>query len=127
METLYFEDFQPGEVRTYGDRLVTAEEIIEFARQYDPQPFHVDAEAARRSQIGELIASGWHTGVILMRMNCDEFLLRTAGEGSPGCEEVSWVKAVRPGDRLKVRRTILSPGLPRRARRSASSKCCAKS
>lgn len=108
MDLLYFEDFPPGEVRVYGDRLVTSEEIVAFARQYDPQPFHVDPEAARNSQIGELIASGWHTGVILMRMNCDEFLLRTAGEGAPGCDEVSWLKPVRPGDRLKARRTILS-------------------
>jgi acyl dehydratase len=108
MDLLYFEDFPPGEVKVYGDRLVTAEEIVAFARLYDPQPFHVDAEAAKHSQVGELIASGWHTGVILMRMNCDEFLLRTASEGAPGCEEVSWVKPVRPGDRLKVRRTIVS-------------------
>lgn len=108
MELLHFEDFPPGEVKIYGDRLVTAEEIIAFARLYDPQPFHVDEEAAKHSQVGELIASGWHTGVILMRMNCDEFLLRTASEGAPGCDEVKWLKPVRPGDRLKVRRTILS-------------------
>jgi acyl dehydratase len=108
MDLLYFEDFPPGEVKVYGDRLVTAEEIVTFARRYDPQPFHVDAEAAKHSQIGELIASGWHTGVILMRMNCDEFLLRTASEGAPGCDEVNWLKPVRPGDRLKVRRTIVS-------------------
>jgi acyl dehydratase len=108
VDQLYFEDFTPGEVRVYGDRLVTAEEIVAFAREFDPQPFHVDAEAAKTSQVGELIASGWHTGVMLMRMNCDEFLLRTASEGAPGCDEVSWVKPVRPGDRLKVRRTLLS-------------------
>jgi acyl dehydratase len=108
MARLFFEDFPPGEVRVYGDRLVTAEEIIAFAREYDPQPFHVDAEAAKHSQVGELIASGWHTGVMLMRMNCDEFLLDTASEGAPGCDEIKWLKPVRPGDRLKVRRTILS-------------------
>jgi acyl dehydratase len=108
MALLYFEDFPPGEVRVYGDRLVSAEEIVAFAGQYDPQPFHVDAELAKQSQVGELIASGWHTGVILMRMNCDEFLLDTASEGAPGCDEIKWVKPVRPGDRLKVRRTTLS-------------------
>jgi acyl dehydratase len=108
LDLLYFEDFPPGAVKVYGDRLVTAEEIVAFARQYDPQPFHVDAEAAKTSQVGELIASGWHTGVMLMRMNCDEFLLRTAAEGAPGCDEVSWVRPVRPGDRIKVRRTLVS-------------------
>jgi acyl dehydratase len=108
MSLLYFEDFVVGEVKEYGDRLVTAEEIIAFARQYDPQPFHVDAEAAKHSQVGGLIASGWHTGVMLMRMNCDEFLLRSASEGAPGCEEVSWLRPVHPGDRLRVRRAIVS-------------------
>jgi acyl dehydratase len=107
MALLYFEDFPPGEVAEYGDRLVTAEEIVEFAREFDPQPFHVDAEAAKDSQAGTLIASGWHTGVMLMRMNCDEFLLRAASEGAPGAEEVRWVRPVRPGDRLRVRRTTV--------------------
>ena len=105
---LHFEDFVVGEVARYGDQLVTAQEIIAFAKKYDPQPFHVDAEAAKHSQAGGLIASGWHTGVMLMRMNCDEFLLRAASEGGPGAEEVSWLKPVRPGDRLGVRRTILA-------------------
>lgn len=114
MALLYFEDFPPGEIAEYGDRLVTAEEIIEFASEFDPQPFHVDAEAAKDSQAGTLIASGWHTGVMLMRMNCDEFLLRSASEGGPGAEEVRWVRPVRPGDRLRVRRSIIG------ARRSRS-------
>ncbi len=108
MDLLHFEDFPPGEVREYGDRLVTAEEIVEFAREFDPQPFHLDAEAAAGSMAGTLIASGWHTGVILMRMNCDEYILRTASEGAPGVDEIKWIKPVRPGDRLHVRRTILS-------------------
>jgi acyl dehydratase len=108
MSLLHFEDFVVGEVAHYGDRLVTAEEIVAFARKWDPQPFHVDAEAAKRSQAGGLIASGWHTGVMLMRMNCDEFLARSASEGAPGAEQVSWLKPVRPGDRLSVRRTIVS-------------------
>ena len=108
MDLLYFEDFRAGEVREYGDRLVSAEEIISFAREYDPQPFHLDPEAAKSSQAGGLIASGWHTAVMLMRMNCDEFLLRAASEGAPGVEEVKWLLPVRPGDRLSVRRTVLS-------------------
>jgi acyl dehydratase len=105
---LHFEDFPVGEIATFGDRLVTAEDIVEFARDWDPQPFHLDAEAAKDSQIGELIASGWHTGCLLMRMMCDGYLLDTASEGAPGVEEMRWLKPVRPGDRLSVRRTTLS-------------------
>jgi acyl dehydratase len=105
---LHFEDFPVGEVKLFGDRLVTAEEIVAFARQFDPQPFHLDAEAARGSQAGSLIASGWHTGVLLMRMCCDAYLLDTASEGAPGCEEIKWIKSVRPNDHLHVRRTTLA-------------------
>jgi acyl dehydratase len=108
LDLLYFEDFPVGETIAFGDRLVTAEEIIEFARDWDPQPFHVDAEAAKHSQIGELIASGWHTGCLLMRMMCDAYLLRSASEGAPGVEELRWLKPVKPGDRLSVRRTTLA-------------------
>lgn len=113
MDLLYFEDFPPGEIIEFGDREVSAEEIVEFASDYDPQPFHLDAEAAKDSQVGTLIASGWHTGVMLMRMTCDEYLLRTASEGAPGCEEINWLKPVKPGDRLRARRTILSARVSR--------------
>ena len=113
MNLLYFEDFTPGEVFEFGDRLVTAEEIIAFARLYDPQFFHLDAEAAQASQVGGLIASGWHAGAILMRMICDEYLLATASEGAPGLDELSWLKPVRPGDRLRARRTILGARVSR--------------
>jgi acyl dehydratase len=105
---LYFEDFPVGEVIVFGDRLVSAEEIVEFARDWDPQPFHLDAEAAKASQIGELIASGWHTGCLLMRMMCDAYLLDSASEGAPGVDEMRWLKPVRPGDRLSVKRTTLA-------------------
>jgi len=105
---LHFEDFPVGEVAVFGDKLVTEQEIVAFARDWDPQPFHLDAEAARHSQIGELIASGWHTGAMLMRMMCDAYLLDSAGEGAPGIDEMRWLKPVRPGDRLRVRRTTLS-------------------
>ncbi len=108
LDLLYFEDFPVGEVFAFGDTLITAEDIVEFASQWDPQPFHVDAEAAKASQIGELIASGWHTGSLTMRMMCDAYLLRTASEGAPGIEEMRWLKPVRPGDRLSVRRTTLA-------------------
>ncbi|MDE3176316.1 MAG: MaoC family dehydratase [Pseudomonadota bacterium] len=110
---LYFEDFPVGEVIVFGDRVVTAEEIVAFARDWDPQPFHLDAEAAKDSQIGELIASGWHTGSLLMRMMCDAYLLRSASEGAPGIEEMRWLKPVRPGDRLSVRRTTLAARVSR--------------
>ena len=108
MDLLYFEDFPVGEIFAFGDTLVTAEDIVQFAREWDPQPFHIDAEAAKASQIGELIASGWHTGSLTMRMLCDAYLLRSASEGSPGVEEMRWLKPVRPGDRLSVHRTTLA-------------------
>ncbi|MGD0562057.1 MAG: MaoC family dehydratase [Roseiarcus sp.] len=108
MDRLYFEDFAPGEIVEYGDTPVTAEAIVEFAREFDPQPFHLDAEAARESVVGGLIASGWHTAAMLMRMNCDGFLNRSASQGGPGVEELVWLKPVRPGDRLRARRTTLS-------------------
>ena len=108
MDRLYFEDFAPGEIVEYGDAPVTAEAIVEFARQFDPQPFHLDAQAGRASMMGGLIASGWHTAAMLMRMSCDAFLNRAAAQGSPGIEALDWLKPVRPGDRLRVRRTTLS-------------------
>jgi acyl dehydratase len=108
LDLLHFEDFPVGEIFAFGDTLVTAEDIVEFAREWDPQPFHIDAEAAKTSQIGELIASGWHTGSLTMRMLCDGYLLRSASEGAPGVEEMRWLKPVRPGDRLSVRRTTLA-------------------
>jgi acyl dehydratase len=108
MDRLYFEDFPPGEVIEYGDAPVTAEAIVEFAKEFDPQPFHLDAEAGRASITGGLIASGWHTAAMLMRMSCDAFLDRAAAQGSPGIDELDWLKPVRPGDRLRARRTTLS-------------------
>jgi acyl dehydratase len=108
MDLLHFEDFPPGEISEYGDHLVTAEAIVEFARKFDPQSFHLSEEGARGSQAGGLIASGWHTVALLMRMSCDAFILRSASQGAPGVEEIKWIKPVRPGDRLSVRRTTLS-------------------
>jgi len=107
MPRLYFEDFPEGEVVEYGDRLVSADEIVEFARAYDPQPFHLDAEAAADSQAGELIASGWHTVALTFRMSVDAFIADTASQGAPGIDEIKWLKPVRPGDRLRVRLTTL--------------------
>ena len=106
-DALYFEDFPLGEVVEYGGVDVSADEIIAFAREFDPQPFHTDEEAARGAT-GGLIASGWHTSALLLRMNCDAFLTRAAIIEESGIEEVRWERPVRPGDRLHVRRQTLA-------------------
>ena len=102
----YFEDYVPGDVHRFGEMRVTEQEIIEFARRYDPQDFHTDPAKAADTQFGGLIASGWMTGSVVMRMLVDNFVPRHAGLGSPGMDEVRWLKPVRPGDRLRVRVTI---------------------
>jgi acyl dehydratase len=107
MALLYFEDFPPGEIIRYGDMEVSAARIVAFAEQFDPQPFHLDEAAARDTVAGGLIASGWHTAAMLLRMSCDHFLNRSASQGAPGVAEVNWLKPVRPGDRLSVRRTTI--------------------
>ena len=106
-EALYFEDFPLSEVVEYGGVEVSVDEIIAFARDFDPQPFHTDEEAARAAT-GGLIASGWHTSALLLRMNCAAFLMRTATLEEAGIEEVRWERPVRPGDRLHVRRHTLA-------------------
>jgi len=102
-----FEDFVPGSVRTSGTVLVTEEEIIEFAKRYDPQVFHTDPVAARGSIYGGLVASGWHTAAMAMRLIVENYLSGVASVGSPGVDEVRWLKPVRPGDKLSVRVTVL--------------------
>jgi acyl dehydratase len=104
---LFFEDFAPGSVITTPGPIVTEEEIVAFALEFDPQPFHTDQEAARNSFVGGLIASGWHTCALTMRMVADSFILHSAAMGAPGIDEVKWLEAVRPGDRLSLRRTVL--------------------
>ncbi len=106
-EALAFEDFPPGEVVEYGRLDVSADDIVAFAREFDPQPFHLGEEAARAAT-GGLIASGWHTCALLLRMNCEAFLMRAAILGEAGVEEVRWERPVRPGDRLNVRRRTLA-------------------
>jgi acyl dehydratase len=106
MDMLYFEDFVSGDVREYGDCEVSALRIKAFAEQFDPQPFHLDEEAAKETMAKGLIASGWHTVVMLHRMNCDGFLGRMASQGGLGVDEIKWLKPVRPGDRLSARCTI---------------------
>ena len=107
MPRLHFEDFAPGSIAEFGSRSVTREEIIAFAAEFDPQPFHLDEEAARASMLGGLAASGWHTCAILMRMIYDGFLFESASMGAPGVDEVRWLAPVRPGDTLTMRRTVL--------------------
>ncbi|HEX6779678.1 MAG TPA: MaoC family dehydratase [Ktedonobacterales bacterium] len=107
MPMRYFEDFQVGDVFELGTTSVTEEEIIAFARQFDPQPFHVDPAQARASVFGGIIASGWHTASLLMRLLVDNFLRETLSLGSPGLDEVRWLQPLRPGDTLRARFTIL--------------------
>jgi acyl dehydratase len=103
----YFEDFRPGQTVELGSRTVTEEEIVAFARQWDPQPFHTDAEAARDSVFGGLIASGWHTGAMWMRLYVDSLLGGSASQGSTGVEELRWLAPVRPGDTLTGRLEVI--------------------
>ena len=98
----YFEDVQIGETTHFGHYEVTREEILEYARQFDPQPFHLDEEAARQSIFGGLIASGWHTGAMFIRMVCDGMIPGTATAGAKGFDDLRWIKPVRPGDVLSV-------------------------
>jgi acyl dehydratase len=100
--TLTFEDFPPGHFGTFGPRRVTREEIIAFAAEFDPQPMHLDDEAASRSLLKGLSASGWHLCSIMMRMMFDGYIGRTASLGSPGVNELRWLAPVRPGDDLTI-------------------------
>jgi acyl dehydratase len=102
----YWEDFQPGDVTELGSVTVSEEEIVEFARRYDPQPFHVDGEAAKRGPFGGLAASGWHTAALFMGMFVRGILLDSASLGSPGVEAIRWTAPVRPGDTLTGRVTV---------------------
>ncbi len=104
---LYFEDFAVGTVRELGSRTLAEDEVLGFARAYDPQPFHTDPEAAAQSIYGGLIASGWQTCAIMMRLMCDAYLLRAASMGSPGVDEVRWLAPVRPGDTLTGRMEVI--------------------
>ena len=105
--TRHFEDFAAGDVFELGSRTVTKEQIVAFAREYDPQFLHVDDGAATAGPFGGLIASGWHTGAIWMRMYVDTLLVDSASMGSPGIEELRWLQPVRPGDTLRGRLTVL--------------------
>jgi acyl dehydratase len=110
----YFEDYPAGAVFTGGAIAVDEREIVDFARRYDPQPMHVDIEAARAGPFGGVIASGWHTAALMMRLFAEHFLSPVANLPAPGLDELRWLRPVRPGDVLSLRVTVLT------ARRSRS-------
>jgi len=103
----HFEDYAPGAVFEHGGIPVAEAEIVEFARRFDPQYIHIDREQAARGPFGGLIASGWHTAAMMMRLIVDNFLPKHASRGSPGIDELRWLRPVRPGDTLSVRLSVL--------------------
>lgn len=105
--TLHFEDLAPGQTYELGSVVIDETEMIEFARRFDPQPFHVDPVAAKDSPFGEIVASGWYTGSLFMRLYVDGMLSRAASHGSPGGEEMRWLSPIRGGDVLHGRVTVL--------------------
>ena len=110
----YFEDYIPGSIHEFGSISVTQEQIIAFAKDFDPQDFHTDPEAAKQTIFGGLIASGFHTAGLMMRLYADHYLSRVASLSSPGVDELRWKQPVRPGDELSIRVTVVE------ARRSNS-------
>jgi acyl dehydratase len=104
---IYFEDLQVGQVLDLGQTTVSAEEIVDFAREWDPQPMHVNAGGAADGLYDGLIASGWHTVCLWMRQACDNFLLDARSMGSPGVDQLRWTRPVRPGDTLTMRGTVM--------------------
>jgi acyl dehydratase len=104
---LHWEDFKPGAVTVYGPRLVTREEIIAFAAEFDPQPMHLDETAASTTLLNGLGASGWHMCCVLMRTIADGFILNSSSMGGPGVDEVRWLKPLRPGTQVRVRASVL--------------------
>ena len=104
---IWWEDLVPGSVRDLGSITVSRDDILRFAREFDPQPFHLDDRAGEASVFGGLCASGWHTCALAMRLMVTEFLSQSASLGSPGMESVQWLKPVFPGDTLSLRHRII--------------------
>jgi acyl dehydratase len=125
MPEIYLDDLQPGQIFALGRRSVDRDEIVAFARAWDPQPFHLDETAARASIYGQLIASGWHTVCVFMRMFADGLLNRAAALGSPGIDELRWLKPVHAGDILHGEVEILEvrPSRSRPDRGAARIRC----
>ncbi len=105
--TRYWEDYELGAVYDIGSKTMTKEEIVEFASKYDPQPFHLDEEAGRKSIFGGLSASGWHTCSSVMRLLVDNYVSRETSLGSPGLDEIRWLKPVLAGDTITARIRII--------------------
>ncbi|MFD1331324.1 MaoC family dehydratase [Methylopila musalis] len=103
-----YEDFRPGDRAEYGGLIVERDEMLAFAREFDPQPMHLSEEAARASMLGELIASGWQTAALAMRMHCDQWLADSTSLGSPGVDSLEWLRPVKAGDRLSVLSEVLA-------------------
>ena len=103
----YFEDYVEGDVHSFGTIAVEADEMIAFAKRFDPQAMHTDPEAAKNTPFGGLIASGWHTAGLMMRLYVEHYLTHVASLASPGLDELRWLKPVRPRDMLSVRVTVL--------------------
>jgi acyl dehydratase len=103
----WFEDYVPGTTAEHGPLRVEEDDVVDFGRRFDPQPFHVDPEAAAAGPFGGLIASGWHTCAMVMRMMCDSYLNDSASLGSPGVDNVRWLKPVRPGDTIRAQRFVV--------------------
>ena len=107
LNKLFWEDFVPDVRELMGEVTVDLEEVVAFARRYDPQPFHVDVQEAEKSIYGGIIASGWHTCSMVMRLMCDSYLVNSSSLGSPGIEEVKWLSPVYPGNVLSAFRTVV--------------------
>jgi acyl dehydratase len=106
-ESRYFEDYVPGSIHEFGSIAVEQDEVIAFAQRFDPQVFHTDPVLAKSTIFGGLIASGWHTAALMMRLFVDHYLSKVASLGSPGVDELRWKVPVRPGDELSIRITVL--------------------
>lgn len=125
MSKIYLDDLKPGEVRDLGAVTLSEQEIVDFAKLYDPQSFHVDVEAAASSIYGGVIASGWQTVCVFMRLFVDGFLIDAAAMGSPGLDELRWLHPVRPEDRLQAKVEVVEvrPSRSRRDRGIAKLRC----
>ena len=113
MSERWFEDYVVGTTAEHGTVAVDEAELVDFGRRFDPQPFHVDAEAAAQGPFGGLIASGWHTCALMMRLFAQEYLSEVSSLGSPGVDELRWLRPVRAGDRLTLRTTVEEARLSR--------------